>query len=499
MNTVVHLLNCKDLSFEHTYMFKNRVNQINYFLSKKVYTIEKNQYTRENQTLKVKGHVDDYLNVNYAMVNNGKKWIFYYIINKAYVNENMTMLLLKIDVIQTYLFDFVFRDSLVDRMHYDRYNINGSVNKMYFKNEEELDTGEYIKRDEEVVYDYNTKGGYIITSGDRMGARNGGSSNPTNPTGNISENIFVFLKGYEAFASTPYDGGDGTLTTGYGVTEKYQKEYFDKLLPSCTEEQASNVLYEVMYNKFFLPLWEIIKEKRKNINQNEVDAFLSLSYNAGLYGCTSSPMFESYINNKPISECVKGWGDYYVNEGTIHEQGLRDRRQKEIMIFLENKYVFKPIAIYGGGVVSDNGGKGYIPEAIRNSNTVDNLRLSIVNSARKLIGKPYVWGGNYPPLGSDNGTDCSGLIQWAYNDNGKKISRTTYTQINEGKEIPLSSLQVADLVFSNFSSPNVPEHVFLVSRIENGKYYCVEAQTEGTNILEREFTPLTSYRYRNLL
>ncbi len=35
----------------------------------------------------------------------------------------------------------------------------------------------------------------------------------------------------------------------------------------------------------------------------------------------------------------------------------------------------------------------------------DSLRNSVVNSARKLIGKPYVWGGNYPPLGGDIGTD----------------------------------------------------------------------------------------------
>lgn len=499
MNTVIHLLNCKDISFEHTPCFKTRDRQTSWFLSRKVKSIEKNQYTRLNQTLKVKGHIDEFSMVNYAMINNGKKWLYYFVINKAYLNENTTYLILKLDTMQTYLFDFAFRDSLVERMHYDRYNSDGTVNKLYFRNEEDLDTGEYTKRNEFLVYDYTTKGGYIITSGDRMGARNGGSSNPTQPNGNISENIFVFLKGYEAFASTPYDGGDGTLTTGYGVTEKYQKAYFDKLLPSCTEQQASQVLYEIMYNNFFTPIWNIIKEKRKNINQNEVDAFLSLSYNAGVYGCTSSPMFEAYINNKSVNECVQGWADYYVNQGSIHEEGLRDRRQKEIMIFRDNKYVFKPIAIVGGGIVSDNGGKGYIPEEIKNSNTSDNLRLSIVNSARKLLGKPYVWGGNYPPLGNNDGTDCSGLCQWAYNDNGVKITRTTYTQIEEGKEISLSELQIADLVFSNFSAPGVPEHVFLVSRIENGKYYCVEAQTEGTFIMEREFTPNSSYRYRNLL
>lgn len=499
MWTTIHLLNCKDINREHTPSFLTRDEQLQYFLSKKIKTIENNQYTRENQILKVKGHVDDLLPINYLCLNNNRKWYYYFVLNKFYINEGTTGLIIKLDVIQTYLFDFVFRDSLVERMHYDRTFTNGTINKTYFKNEETLDTGEYEIKTKTEVYDYKNKGGYIIASGDRMGVINGGDSGGTYPLGNISENIFVFLKGYEAFASTPYDIGDGTRTIGYGVTEAYQPEYFNKLLPSCTEKQASEVLYEVMYNNFFTPIWEEIKSKRKNPNQNEVDAFLSLSYNVGVYGCTSSPMFQKYINNEPISNCGEGWEEYYINTGTIFEEGLRDRRQKEKNIFLNNKYVFKPIAIYGGGIVSDNNGKGYIPESIKNSVTDDTIRLSIVNSARKLIGKPYVWGGNVYPLGSDNGTDCSGLCQWAYNDNGKKISRTTYTQINEGEEVSLSDLKIADLVFSNFSSPGVPEHVFLVSKIEGGKYYCVEAQTEGTNILEREFTPMTSYRYRNLL
>ena len=110
-----------------------------------------------------------------------------------------------------------------------------------------------------------------------------------------------------------------------------------------------------------------------------------------------------------------------------------------------------------------------------------------------------MWGGNYPPLGSSNGTDCSGLCQWAYNDNGISISRTTYTQINEGTQVTLSQLQPGDLVFSRFSSPGVPEHVYMFSGIKNGKYYCIEAQTEGTNILEREFTPVNSLVYISIL
>ena len=125
---------------------------------------------------------------------------------------------------------------------------------------------------------------------------------------------------------------------------------------------------------------------------------------------------------------------------------------------------------------------------------------SIIESARKLIGKPYVWGGNYPPLGSSAGTDCSGLCQWAYNDNGISISRTTYTQINEGIEVTVNDLQPGDLVFSNFSSPGVPEHVYLYSgKNSDGQLMCVEAPRTGLNIRERVFTWISSMRARRIL
>ena len=125
---------------------------------------------------------------------------------------------------------------------------------------------------------------------------------------------------------------------------------------------------------------------------------------------------------------------------------------------------------------------------------------SIIESARKLIGKPYVWGGNYPPLGSSAGTDCSGLCQWAYNDNGISISRTTYTQINEGIEVTVNDLQPGDMVFSNFSSPGVPEHVYLYSgKNSDGQLMCVEAPRTGLNIRERVFTWTSSMRARRIL
>ncbi|MFF6784839.1 NlpC/P60 family protein [Streptomyces sp. NPDC012510] len=59
-------------------------------------------------------------------------------------------------------------------------------------------------------------------------------------------------------------------------------------------------------------------------------------------------------------------------------------------------------------------------------------------------GKPYVSGGSGP-----NSYDCSGLTQWAYAQAGVSISRTTYTQQNDGTKIGRSELMPGDLVFFN--------------------------------------------------
>ena len=334
-----------------------------------------------------------------------------------------------------------------------------------------------------------------------LGTQNGGSSSggsdedtDNSYNGNISENLFIFLKGYEQFSPYSYDIGDGVYTIGYGITSA--TGYYELLAPSCSEKQASEVMLQSIKEVYLNALQDDLAN-RNNPKQNEIDAFVSLSYNCGVSGCKSSPMFQNYIANKSIAECVADWSEYYINADTIYEEGLRDRRQKEIAIFKDGNYYFKPIYNIYGEKITDNGGKGYVPDELKGVQS--SIRDRIVASARKLIGKPYVWGGNYPPLGSSNGTDCSGLMQWAYNDNNIKITRTTYTQINEGHEIDGSELQPGDLVFSNFSDVDTPEHVFMFSKKEGNTYYCIEAQTEGTNIIERTFYPNENMRFRNLI
>lgn len=503
--TNIILCNCPELDIgtNSTPLFHIKENQLKWFMKRKVYEVKDGTYHRKYTNIKLNFTMEQLRLCNYLLCkNDNERWEYYFIVDKFYVNENVTNIIIAMDILQTYMFDYKVKDCFIERMHVPRYDRKNKPTKIGINTNEGLECGEYEVKNITTLYDYQTKGTYIITSSDRLGVvstgGSGGGEIPSSATGNISENLFVFLKGFEAFSSTPYNIGDGTNTIGYGVTELYQPVAYSQLAPQCTEQQASKVMYDIIMKSYFKGVWEQINGVRENPKQNEIDAFVSLAYNAGVGGCTSSPMFQAYLQNKPILECAASWKTYRINEGTSNEQGLRNRRNAEYNMFVNGQYELKTIWIYGGGYITDNDGKGYIPEEIKKSSSLT-LRESIVTSARKLIGKPYVWGGNYPPLGNSNGTDCSGLCQWAYNDNGISIPRTTYTQINAGKQVTLSQLQPGDLVFSRFSSPGVPEHVYMFSKFENGKYYCVEAQTEGVNILERQFTPASGLVYVSIL
>ncbi|WP_027633475.1 NlpC/P60 family protein [Clostridium hydrogeniformans] len=77
---------------------------------------------------------------------------------------------------------------------------------------------------------------------------------------------------------------------------------------------------------------------------------------------------------------------------------------------------------------------------------------SILSFAYSLQGKPYVYGASGP-----NSFDCSGFTQYVFGKAGVGLSRTTFTQVNEGVSVSKSNLQPGDLVF--FGSASSPHHV----------------------------------------
>ncbi|WP_419394326.1 C40 family peptidase [Cytobacillus praedii] len=70
---------------------------------------------------------------------------------------------------------------------------------------------------------------------------------------------------------------------------------------------------------------------------------------------------------------------------------------------------------------------------------------ALIAEAKKYIGVPYKWGGSTPAA-----FDCSGYLNYVYNNVGISIPRTVSTIWDATK--PVSTPKVGDIVFFNTSS-----------------------------------------------
>ena len=518
-DNTIYLLNCVglDTSYNHSYMFKNKQSQYNYFLSKVVLVINDTVFNKRNQSIIVDKYIyDRQLELcNYCMfLNENNKPEYYFIDDKIYKSDESTQLVLKLDVFQTFIFDVgLLSTSYVDRYHQQKYfnRVEGrKLNKQIFYEDEGLEVGEYRINNIMNVYDYSNRGVYIATSSTCLttpvagqngeGGQGGqGGQGELWKQGLVSENGFLLIKSMEAFSSVPYNIGDGTNTIGYGTTQKYDTDNYNSLAPSCTEKQASEVFANSLDNNYASRVLNLLKNSGKDLStvkQCHFDAFVSFCYNH--YSIQDDDIWIMYINGASEQEIAERWKTTVIMSGSQFEQGLRDRREREANAFL-GTYNPKQIQNLQGGYVTENNGKGHIPDRyIVNTPSSSELRDNIVRSAEKLLGKPYRYGGNYPPLGSSDGTDCSGLCQWAYNDNGIKITRTTYTQIKEGRLITQAEARKGDLVFTRGYGDNGHVVMFL-SDNGDGTIKVIEAKQTGTNIMYNTRKVNDQYMFRNLL
>lgn len=79
---------------------------------------------------------------------------------------------------------------------------------------------------------------------------------------------------------------------------------------------------------------------------------------------------------------------------------------------------------------------------IGSSNSGNATAAAVIATAKKYIGVPYVWGGSSP-----SGFDCSGFVQYVFQQHGIQLNRTASTQYQHGTYVSRSNLQPGDLVF----------------------------------------------------
>ncbi len=96
---------------------------------------------------------------------------------------------------------------------------------------------------------------------------------------------------------------------------------------------------------------------------------------------------------------------------------------------------------------------------------------SVVDYAKQFIGTPYVYGGSSP-----SGFDCSGLVKYVYSNFGVNLTRTSYSQVNEGTYVARENLQPGDLVF--FASSGSVHHVGIY--VSDGNF--IHAPKPGTTV-----------------
>lgn len=115
------------------------------------------------------------------------------------------------------------------------------------------------------------------------------------------------------------------------------------------------------------------------------------------------------------------------------------------------------------------------PAAKPAADEASSLASQAIEAAESKLGKPYVWGATGP-----NSFDCSGLMQYAFEQAGKDLPRTSAAQSQVGQKVSMDDLKPGDLIF--LYSP--VSHV--VMYVGNGKV--IEAPNSGEDV---KYTPLS--------
>lgn len=134
-NSIIHIGRVPfDNSYAHTMTFASATAQANFFLTEcmtQSLSCTDYTYVRMNNAIRVPFNAESLYTYNYVMYKNanyGDKWFYAFIVAINYVNENMTELVLELDVMQTWYFDYDLSQCFVEREHVNDDTIGAHLN-----------------------------------------------------------------------------------------------------------------------------------------------------------------------------------------------------------------------------------------------------------------------------------------------------------------------------------------------------------------------------------
>ena len=103
------------------------------------------------------------------------------------------------------------------------------------------------------------------------------------------------------------------------------------------------------------------------------------------------------------------------------------------------------------------------------------LASTIIGTASKYLGFPYVWGGSTPGVGFD----CSGYTWWIFREIGRPLPRDLWGQLQAGQRVDYDSLQVGDMIFFvNTYQPGLSHNGLYIG---GGRF--IHAASENTGVI----------------
>lgn len=137
----------------------------------------------------------------------------------------------------------------------------------------------------------------------------------------------------------------------------------------------------------------------------------------------------------------------------------------------ENKSSSKSPLFFRGGVSTGvtpsasalNGTTGSTSSSGTSSGSTSAIGAKIVETAKKYLGVPYVWGGASP-----SGFDCSGFVYYVTRSVGLNTSRTLTAMYSQGTPVEKSDLLPGDIVFFKNTYKSGISHVGIY--VGNGQF-----------------------------